>query len=137
MYVLYILYVHVCHASLRAHVCIYVCVYVCITSFTKPYADSEKFEKVCMCIGMSAGSQLILLEVATSLAYVSQLAIEESGLDLASLLLHSVSYLWFGKNGATSLWFELQGKLEHAQAQLDCGGHDLGQPTMIVLTDWS
>ena len=28
-------------------------------------------------------SQLILLEVATSLAYVSQLAIEESGLDLA------------------------------------------------------
>ena len=62
-------------------VCVYVCVCVCmcVTSFTKPYADSEKFEKVCM----SAGSQLILLEVAAGLAYVSQLAIEESGLDLA------------------------------------------------------
>ena len=77
MYVLYILYVHVCHASLRARVCICVCVYVCITSFTKPYADSEKFEKVCIYVGISADSQLILLEVATSLAYVSQLAIEE------------------------------------------------------------
>ena len=37
-------------------------------------------------VGKSADSQLILLEVATGQAYVSQLAIEEikSGLDLAT-----------------------------------------------------